>query len=320
MNKENIKNFISKPFTISFALILIILVCVIFNILTKPNPFDKIIDYSTQINTVNNEHISDDNLSSNYFIDVCNLNISKLSKIKTSITDTSFSNEFTSHKNILLVSIEKNIELYKNISYFLENVDADTILDNNNKISVSKNDLNKLILEARKLKIPLSLDENKESNLNNAYTYINEIIKINRNKKIETSQSIDFKANIDLIYTKFTPLNEDLFSIIDIVKSDERDLTSVLNSINSNIEIFNDLNIELNSLAIPSGYSDLFKALQITFNEYIIYINKMRDYVLSDISKKPNKDYLESSKKAYDKTNKELLKYLKYGSYKRRFL
>ena len=311
MNKENIKNFISKPFTISFALILIILVCVIFNILTKPNPFDKIIDYSTQINTVNNEHISDDNLSSNYFIDVCNLNISKLSKIKTSITDTSFSNEFTSHKNILLVSIEKNIELYKNISYFLENVDADTILDNNNKISVSKNDLNKLILEARKLKIPLSLDENKESNLNNAYTYINEIIKINRNKKIETSQSIDFKANIDLIYTKFTPLNEDLFSIIDIVKSDERDLTSVLNSINSNIEIFNDLNIELNSLAIPSGYSDIFKALQITFNEYIIYINKMRDYVLSDISKKPNKDYLESSKKAYDKTNKELLKYLK---------
>ena len=311
MNKENIKNFISKPFTISFAFILIILVCVIFNILTKGNPFDDIIDYSTQINTVNNEHISDDNLSSNYFIDVCNLNISKLSKIKTSITDESFSNEFTSHKNILLASIEKNIELYKNISYFLENVDADTILDNNNKISVSKNELNKLILEARKLKIPLSVDGDKESNLNNAYTYINELIKINRNKKIETSQSIDFKANIDLIYTKFTPLNEDLFSIIKIVKSDGRDLTSVLNSINSNIEIFNDLNIELNSLAIPSGYSDIFKALQKTFNEYIIYINNMRDYVLSEISEKPNKDYLESSKKAYDKTNKELLNYLK---------
>ena len=311
MNKENIKNFISKPFTISFAFILIILVCVIFNILTKGNPFDDIIDYSTQINTVNNEHISDDNLSSNYFIDVCNLNISKLSKIKTSITDESFSNEFTSHKNILLASIEKNIELYKNISYFLENVDADTILDNNNKISVSKSDLNKLILEARKLKIPLSVDGDKESNLNNAYTYINELIKINRNKKIETSQSIDFKANIDLIYTKFTPLNEDLFSIIKIVKSDGRDLTSVLNSINSNIEIFNDLNIELNSLAIPSGYSDIFKALQKTFNEYIIYINNMRDYVLSEISEKPNKDYLESSKKAYDKTNKELLNYLK---------
>ena len=311
MNKENIKNFISKPFTISFAFILIILVCVIFNILTKGNPFDDIIDYSTQINTVNNEHISDDNLSSNYFIDVCNLNISKLSKIKTSVTNESFSNEFTNHKNILLVSIDKNIELYKNISHFLENVDADTILDNNNKISVSKNELNKLILEARKLKIPLSVDEDKESNLNNAYTYINELIKINRNKKIETSQSIDFKANIDLIYTKFTPLNEDLFSIIKIVKSDGRDLTSVLNSINSNIEIFNDLNIELNSLAIPSGYSDIFKALQKTFNEYIIYINNMRDYVLSEISEKPNKDYLESSKKAYDKTNKELLNYLK---------
>ena len=311
MNKENIKNFISKPFTISFAFILIILVCVIFNILTKGNPFDDIIDYSTQINMVNNEHISDDNLSSNYFIDVCNLNISKLSKIKTSVTNESFSNEFTNHKNILLVSIDKNIELYKNISHFLENVDADTILDNNNKISVSKSDLNKLILEARKLKIPLSVDEDKESNLNNAYTYINELIKINRNKKIETSQSIDFKANIDLIYTKFTPLNEDLFSIIKIVKSDGRDLTSVLNSINSNIEIFNDLNIELNSLAIPSGYSDIFKALQKTFNEYIIYINNMRDYVLSEISEKPNKDYLESSKKAYDKTNKELLNYLK---------
>ncbi|WP_297438968.1 hypothetical protein [uncultured Clostridium sp.] len=311
MNKENIKNFISKPFTISFAFILIILVCVIFNILTKGNPFDDIIDYSTQINMVNNEHISDDNLSSNYFIDVCNLNISKLSKIKTSVTNESFSNEFTNHKNILLVSIDKNIELYKNISHFLENVDADTILDNNNKISVSKNELNKLILEARKLKIPLSVDEDKESNLNNAYTYINELIKINRNKKIETSQSIDFKANIDLIYTKFTPLNEDLFSIIKIVKSDGRDLTSVLNSINSNIEIFNDLNIELNSLAIPSGYSDIFKALQKTFNEYIIYINNMRDYVLSEISEKPNKDYLESSKKAYDKTNKELLNYLK---------
>ena len=311
MNKENIKNFISKPFTISFAFILIILVCVIFNILTKGNPFDDIIDYSTQINMVNNEHISDDNLSSNYFIDVCNLNISKLLKIKTSVTNESFSNEFTNHKNILLVSIDKNIELYKNISHFLENVDADTILDNNNKISVSKNELNKLILEARKLKIPLSVDEDKESNLNNAYTYINELIKINRNKKIETSQSIDFKANIDLIYTKFTPLNEDLFSIIKIVKSDGRDLTSVLNSINSNIEIFNDLNIELNSLAIPSGYSDIFKALQKTFNEYIIYINNMRDYVLSEISEKPNKDYLESSKKAYDKTNKELLNYLK---------
>ena len=311
MNKENIKNFISKPFTISFAFILIILVCVIFNILTKGNPFDDIIDYSTQINMVNNEHISDDNLSSNYFIDVCNLNISKLLKIKTSVTNESFSNEFTNHKNILLVSIDKNIELYKNISHFLENVDADTILDNNNKISVSKNELNKLILEARKLKIPLSVDEDKESNLNNAYTYINELIKINRNKKIETSQSIDFKANIDLIYTKFTPLNEDLFSIIKIVKSDGRDLTSVLNSINSNIEIFNDLNIELNSLAIPTGYTPIFKSLQKTFNEYILYINKLRDYVLSDLSDAPNKEYLTDAKVAYDKTNKELLNFLK---------
>lgn len=314
MNKESVKKFMSNPFTISFALVLIILVYVIFNILTKPNSFDKVIDYSKQINSINNEVISNKDLSSNYFVDLCNNNISKLNKIDKAIKDEEFTKEFAKHKNILLSSIEKNIELYNNISNFLNNIDADTILDNNNKIVKSKDELNKLILDARELKIPLSIDDNKNSTLNSSYTYINELIKLNRNKNLETSQAIDFKTNIDLIYIKFTPLNEDLFSIIDIVKDDGRDLSSVLNSINTKIEVFNDLNIELNSLAIPTGYSDIFKALQATFAEYNIYIATIRDYVLSEISGSPNPEILENAHKAYDKTNENLLIYLKLMS------
>lgn len=310
MNKEKITKFISNPFTITFSLLLIILLIVIFNIITSPNSFNKITKIVDEINFVNNKKMILKETKSNDYVNEFTKNISDLKGINSELSNLEISSEFKKHKESLFDIIDKNIKFYDNMIYFLKNIESENILDNSNNVLRAKNDFEKSSIEARKLKLSINITFNDETLLSNFNSYSNELIKLNRDKNIHNHQTSTFKTSLDSIYTKFTPLNEDLFAIIDLVKQDGRTLEAVLNSINEKIELYKELNLEFYSLSVPEGYNELFLALKKILKKYDIYIHTMRDYVIHDINNSANKELKKKAEETYDDLNKSIIDYL----------
>ncbi|MGL4656745.1 MAG: hypothetical protein ACRCWM_12825 [Sarcina sp.] len=310
MNKEKITKFMSNPFTITFSIVIIVFLIVMFNILTAEKPFDSITKMVDEINFVNHKKLNIENPTSNNYISEFTKNSSDLKGIKTDISSLEIPNDFVKHKESLLDIIDKNIVFYDNMIYFLENIESENLIEHSNNIALAKNDFEKSALKAKELKLPINLNFENETLLSKFSSYSNELIKIYRDKNIHTNQTSTFKTSIDSIYTKFGPLNEDLFVIINLVKKDGRDLTAVLESINEKIELYKELNLELHSLSIPDGYNKLFTALKNIFKKYDIYIHTMRDYVIHEINNSSTKDHLKNAEKTYDDVNKAIIDYL----------
>ena len=310
MNKEKITKFISNPFTITFSFLLIILLIIIFNIITSPNSFNKITKIVDEINFVNNKKMILKETKSSDYLNEFTKNISDLKGINSELSNLEISSEFIKHKESLFDIIDKNIKFYDNMIYFLKNIESENILDNSNNVIRAKNEFEKSSLKARKLKLSINITFNDETLLSHFNSYSNELIKLNRDKNIHTNQTSTFKTSLDSIYTKFTPLNEDLFVIIDLVKQDGRTLEAVLNSINEKIELYKELNLELHSLSVPDGYNELFIALKNILKKYDIYIHTMRDYVIHDINNSATKELKKKAEETYDNLNKSVIDYL----------
>ncbi|MGL5068210.1 MAG: hypothetical protein ACRC6T_10395 [Sarcina sp.] len=314
MNKEKITKFVSNPFTVTFLIVSVIFIAIIFNILNTPKTFDNITKIVAEINFVNQKKSNIKEPTSSDFISEFTKSVSDLKGIKSDLIALEVSSDFTQHKKSLLNIIDKNINFYDKMTYFLKNIESESVLENSNAVLMSKAEFEKSLIEGKELKLPLTLDITDENLLSKATSYLNEMIKINRDKNIHTSQTTTFKTTIDLLYTKFTPLNEDLFTIIKLVKEDGRNLDSVLVNINEKIESFNNLNIELHSMSIPDGYNDLFLALKSVFKKYDIYIHSIRDYVIHEINNSANETYFKDAQDTYKDLNGSIIEYLKIAN------
>ncbi|MGL5634307.1 MAG: hypothetical protein ACRDDL_04520 [Sarcina sp.] len=305
---------IKKAFPKYLIIIFSVVVLSLFSILTinfiNPNKVKQLISITENINNINNAPKSKD-FSSTDYITHFTQNIENLNKISTEVQNIKASKEIEDLKVNLLTCINKNIELYDNIIYFLKNIESDSLLENNSKISKTKSELEKLFITGYKNNLPFKLDYQNNSILSHSFSYINEIIKINRDKNIVFSKKINFNTATDLIYTQMLALNEDLFFIIDLVKNDGRTLAPVLNTVNENIETFKGLKSDLYSLSIPHGSENIFISLQKIFDSYDNYINLMREYLIHEINNTADESYYKNAKKAYNLLNKDLLEYEK---------
>lgn len=310
MNKEKITKFISNPFTITFSFVIIGLIVVMFNIITSPKTFDNITKIVNEINFVNNKKLTTKEPTSNDYITEFTKSVSDLKGIKSDLSILETPSDFTKHKESLLDIIDKNIKFYDSMIYFLENIESENLLDNSNNVIIARNEFEKSTLKAKELKLPINAIFGDETLVSNYSFYFNELIKLNRDKNIHMSQTSTFKTSLDLLYTKFGPLNEDLFVIINLVKEDGRTLDAVLDNVNQKIELYKELNLELHSLSIPNGYNDLFSGLKNVFKKYDIYIHSMRDYVIHEINNSSTKEHLEKAEKNYDDVNKAIIEYL----------
>ncbi|MGL4741468.1 MAG: hypothetical protein ACRC41_11795 [Sarcina sp.] len=310
-NKDTIeKKALPKYLIIIFSIVVLSLFSILTINLISPNGLKQLITITENINNINNTSKTKE-FSSTDYINHFTQNIENLNKLSNDVKNIEDSNEIKDLKIYLLSCINKNIEFYDNIIYFLKNIESDSLLENNSKISKTKSELEKLFIGGYKNNLPFKLDYQNNSILSHSLSYINEIIKINRDKNIISSQKMSFSTATDLIFTQMLALNEDLFFIIDLVKEDGRTLAPVLNTVNENMETFKGLKSDLYSLSIPHGSEDMFTSLQKIFDLYDDYINLMREFLIHEINKTADESYYKNAKKAYNLLNKEILEYEK---------
>lgn len=303
MNYSKIKSFFSNQFAMSFIILILLLLIVIVRQNAVTKDFKELISFSNTISKINNNSIEKTDLSSKSFGSKFSTTIQELKEIEKSITALKVSDKYSKHKNLLLDGLNKNITLHNNLDSMLKNPSNDTLSSKNKECIDLKNQINSIYKQCSELKLPVSLGKDDNSITYSSLNYINELIKLNRDKDITNIQSTTYIAQVENIYTKFSPLNEDLFTIINLMNEEKRSLSTVLDDTNKKIKEFEELKLELYSLSVPIELIDSFNSLKIVFDKYDSYINSTRNYLLHELNNSSNNALLEKAKDNYEALN-----------------
>lgn len=306
MNYSKVKSFFSNQFSMSFIILIILLLIVLIRQNLVSKDFKTLISFSNSISEINNTSIEKSKLSSKSLGNTLSKTVSELKEIENSLTSFQPSNKYTKHKDLLLEGLKKNIELHSKLASLFETPNNDILSSKNKEAIQLKNDINLIFKQCNDLKLPVSLGKDSNALSYASLNYINEIIKLNRDKDITNNQSATYIAQIDNIYNKLSLLNEDLFLIIDTMKKENRSLSTVLDDINKKITTFNTLNSELYSLSVPIDLINSFNSLKTVFENYDTYINSLRNYVLHELNNSSDPSLLNTSKNNYENLNKSI--------------
>lgn len=306
MNYSKVKSFFSNQFSMSFIILIILLLIVLIRQNLVSKDFKTLISFSNSISEINNTSIEKSKLSSKSLGNALSKTTSELKEIENSLTSFQPSNKYTKHKDLLLEGLKKNIELHSKLASLFETPNNDILSSKNKEAIQLKNDINLIFKQCNDLKLPVSLGKDSNALSYTSLNYINEIIKLNRDKDITNNQSATYIAQIDNIYNELSLLNEDLFLIIDTMKKENRSLSTVLDDINKKITTFNTLNSELYSLSVPIDLINSFNSLKTVFGNYDTYINSLRNYVLHELNNSSDPSLLNTSKNNYENLNKSI--------------
>ena len=242
----------------------------------------------------------------------------KLKGLLSSISEIENTNaEVSSMKNDLNNVINSTIDLYDNCIYILSNpkdIKSSSDLDNFN---VLKENCIKDYSILSESKINIDFPPNTLQFFNNAYNYINTIIKVNRDADFQNKKQREFFLQLESFNSIIDVLNEDLMPAINKIREDKRDLQVIIEDLYKKEESYKDLKGKVVSLSIPDGCMNIYHSLDEYLNMYYIYLKSIKEAVIyektcSDLdkfAKEIDKNYKNSSSKRDDVLNT-------YSSYK----
>lgn len=144
--------------------------------------------------------------------------------------------------------------------------------------------------------------------LNNFSSYMNTLIKINRDSQFINSQKRAFINTLQGYKSDISYLNEDLSIAINKVREDKRDLKVIIDDLYKKEETYNSLKENLTLISIPEGCMDIYESLNEYLNSYSAYLLSIKDAViyektaknLDEVSKEIDSKYKNSSSKRED--------------------
>lgn len=257
-------------------------------------------------------------ITSTVYIDSLNKKISTLENIEQNLDDLNLTEQSSETVKKIKEGLESNKLLYSQLVEML-NSPSSTDLNTSYSNALSIKDSCEAIYSwCREKNIPIYLTKENNEYLDNVFSYINQIIKLNRDVDIKTSQKNQFIITIDRISRDFTPLMEDLFNTLNIIKKDNRDINVLVPDIHDKIQTFQKLKNELYLISIPENGNELFSNLEESFNIYESYINSLLKGLLEEIdTNKPDNAFYDIAKNKYEDTKTSMDSFQKlFSQYK----
>ncbi|MBX7408820.1 hypothetical protein [Clostridium chauvoei] len=113
----------------------------------------------------------------------------------------------------------------------------------------------------------------------NTNSYVNAIIKVNRDSDIKNSQKRDFILALDSFIPTLDKLSQDLMPAIKKVREDNRDMKVILDDLIEKEKLLDDLKNNVHTLSIPDGCMEFYNSLQEFLKIYDVYIKSMKEAV-----------------------------------------
>lgn len=187
-------------------------------------------------------------------------------------------------QNKLNLSITSTISLYEECLSLLNN--PENIIDDSSITSIIslKDSCSSNYLSLKENNIDIYFDKNTNLFFDNFIYYINTILKVNRNITFKNTQNREFIYKLQSISKTLDKLNEDLFLAIDKIREENRDLNVIIDDIYIKEKTYDNIKSSILSISIPEDYSKVYDSLLEYINSYKIYLNSIKEAVISEKS------------------------------------
>lgn len=294
----DLKKIYKSPIFILCVIVILTIIIVLFKFYQNPKDIKTLKSIGIAISNINLTYdIDKDKISSIDYIDSLESKISNLENITRSTETLSLKEEYLPMLEKLKEGLSNNISLYKQLIDILKrNNSSSTSKSYDNAISI-KNTTNELYETCTNKGIPVFLTNSNNEHLNNIFLYINEIVKLNRDTDIKLKQKNEFLTSIEKIRRDFTPLTENLFETLKLIKNDDRDINILSTDVHKKIMDFQSLKNELYLISIPKNKANLFTNLEQLCNLYEDYINSFLKALKEEINSKEEQTLLYNQAK-----------------------
>ncbi|WP_426349967.1 hypothetical protein ACPWSR_01695 [Alloiococcus sp. CFN-8] len=291
--KEYIKSY-NIIITILIALFIYVLVLALNNKSITLSFFKEdnhgLDSYMKNIHTLNNNlysAVDKETFNVEKALEIIPITVSGLSEIKEELNSPSKrqalqEEELGTYIDSLEKGINNNINFLNQLALCFENPDAQDISASFTQLTEYKNTFLENYSEVTAKNKKIGDLQKGEEFFSLSLTYLNEIIKLNRETNILVSQRNDFLLSIDSIVSDFKKLNTDYKEPLQRVREDNGSFQGILSGIDRDSEAFVALYHDLNNVAIPKDSIDVFKALENCFYKYSNYIQNLRKAVYEE--------------------------------------
>lgn len=241
-----------------------------------------ITNVKTEITNINKTNENSTIFTKGDTIDVDTINkylpksISSLQSSQSKLQSLVVTNKYSDDHNNLLLGLEKNISLYKQILSIVRNTKSTSL--NSYLVELQKN-RNECVDHYSLVSIrgaEVMLPEETLKFLNNSIAFSKIQIKQNTDTQIFNSQNRDFLLSFDEISNKFTLIYKDYMNSVINARKSISGYEDLLKDIESVENILTEIKTNLSCLTIPKDALDLYKSFSNVVDEYELYLQNIK--------------------------------------------
>jgi hypothetical protein len=219
--------------------------------------------------------------------------IDALSKRKTDLEGLTVTDKYKKDHENLLKGLSKNILIFRQIDAIAKN-------PNGSDLGKAGEDLGKYKDEAlesyslvniKNLKIGLTDDGLKL--IEYTSNYVNEMVKLNRDKEISQNQNLEFINSLDKLISRFSPINADLAVQMSNIRNQKGNMDNVIALADKNRDSLASIQQEFSNLTVPSKAVNSYKLFKNILEDLDSYL---QSFVYSANNEKLSGSDLEAEK------------------------
>lgn len=305
--KFNYKDFYKNKFFISTMILILLLIFIIVITCVKSNDLITLNNLGKSITSINLDEPLEDTTNSNEYVNILEDKIDNLTTLSNTLKDIQTSKKYKDIHETLKKGLNMNITFYTSLIDILDDPTTDDLYNKYKETTSLKNDIINIYETCNKNNISVSLISNDSKLLNNIFSYINEIIKLNRDSDIKTTQMNEFIVTLDSLLLEFDDLTENLFETISTIRNNNRSLNTIITDIHNKMNNFETIKKKFYILSIPEDSNDIFISFNEVLNHYSNYINLLLKGVTEENkNNNSNNEYYINAKSEYENMNNSL--------------
>jgi hypothetical protein len=219
--------------------------------------------------------------------------VDTLSKRKAELEGLTVTDKYKKDHDNLLNGLNKNILIFRQIDAIVKN-------PNGSDINKAGEDLGKYrdeALESYSLvnikNLKIGLTDNGLKFVEYATNYVNEMVKLNRDKEINQNQNLEFINNLDTLISRFSSINSDLAVQMANIRNEKGNMDNVIALADKNRDDLALIHQEFSTLTVPSKAVNTYKLFKNILEDFDSYF---QSFVYSANNEKLSGSDLEDQK------------------------
>ena len=249
--------------------------------------------------------------------------IDALLKQKEALKDVTVSDKYKKDHENLNNGLDKNILIFRQVDAIVKNPDGNDIDKAGDNLKKYRDEALESYSLVNIKSIKIGLTANALKLVDYTSNYVNEMVKLNRDKEISQNQNQEFIDSLDILLSRFTPINVDLASKISKIRNEKGNMDNVIALAEKNRDHLDLIQQEFSNLTVPSKAVNcykLFTNILDNFDSYFqsfVYSANNEKLSGSDLSSEKIKELYAEPTAKFNEISKDYTDFLKaYSEFK----